>query len=141
MEKMESAKITVQATIQMPVNKVWELWTLPEHIMEWNNASEEWHTPRAVNDLRPGGRFLSRMEARDGSAGFDFSGVYETVSPGELIEYLLDDGRKVKINFSSPGNETTIVETFEAETENSEELQRSGWQSILDNFKRYAENS
>ena len=122
-----------------PVEKVWKLWSGPEHITKWNNASPDWHTPRAENDLRVGGRFLSRMEAKDGSMGFDFGGVYNEVRPNELIEYTMDDGRNVSVNFTPNGNQTKIVSTFEAETMNSEEMQRTGWQAILDNFKKYAE--
>jgi uncharacterized protein YndB with AHSA1/START domain len=136
---MEPIQITIQATVDAPVEKAWNYWTSPEHITKWNNASADWHTPWAKNDLRPGGKFQSRMESTDGSMGFDFEGIYETVIPHKLIEYLLGDGRKVSIVFTSQGNSTGIVETFEAETTNSVELQRNGWQAILDNFKRYAE--
>lgn len=131
--------ITIEATIICPVEKVWKLWTDPFHIEQWNNASEDWHTPEAENDLRVGGRFRSRMEARDGSNGFEFSGEYNKVEPQHQIDYTLDDGRTVQIKFASEGEKTTITESFEAETTNSLELQRSGWQSILDNFKKYAE--
>lgn len=135
---MES--ITIQTTINAPVETVWEYWTAPEHITKWNQASEDWHSPSAENDLRTGGTFTTRMEAKDGSAGFDFGGTYDEVTPYELIAYTMDDGRTVKITFAkSNDNETTVVETFDAETENSLELQRSGWQSILDNFKTYVE--
>ena len=140
---MESqvSSITIEATVQAPVEKVWKFWTAPEHIVKWNNASEDWHTPRAENDLRPGGKFLSRMEAKDGSFGFDFGGVYDEVRTHELIAYTLGDGRKVKIEFSSKANETKIVEIFEAENVNSIEIQRTGWQSILNNFKKYSERN
>lgn len=133
-------KITVATSVLVPTEKVWTYWTEPQHITQWNNASADWHTPRAENDLRPGGRFVSRMEARDGSFGFDFSGTYEEVIPLESIVYTLDDGRKVQITFTDQGHETHIIETFEAESENSIEMQRGGWQAILDNFKRYAES-
>ena len=106
MESNELKSITVEATVAATVEKVWECWTLPEHIVKWNNASEDWHTPRAENDLRAGGKFLSRMEAKDGSEGFDFWGIYETVKTYELIEYVLGDGRKVRIEFTGTGNET-----------------------------------
>jgi uncharacterized protein YndB with AHSA1/START domain len=131
--------ITVSNTINAPVEKVWAYWTGPEHITQWNNASDDWHSPSAKNDLRAGGQFSVRMEAKDGSFGFDFGGVYDEVKTNELIAYTLGDGRKVNINFTSQGNSTKVVETFEAETENPIELQRGGWQSILDNFKKYAE--
>ena len=138
--KEQSTPITVAATVKAPADKVWQLWTGTEHITKWNNASPEWHTPRAENDLKPGGNFLFRMEAKDGSFGFDLVGVYDVIKPNEYIEYTLGDGRKVKINFVQSGNETKITETFEAEMENTVELQRTGWQAILDNFKHYAEN-
>lgn len=140
METANKTKITVEATIKAPVEKVWKFWSGPEHIVKWSNASDDWHTPRAENDLRTGGKFLSRMEAKDGSMGFDFGGVYDAVKTNELIEYTMGDGRKVKINFTKNGNETKVVETFEAEDTNPIEMQRAGWQAIMDNFKNYAEN-
>jgi len=132
--------ITVENTVKAPVEKVWELWKEPEHIKKWANASDDWHTPHAENDLKTGGKFLSRMEAKDGSFGFDFGGVYDEVRKNEYIEYTIGDGRKVKITFKPLGNETRITETFEAENENPIEMQRGGWQAILDNFKKYAES-
>ncbi len=141
METSGKTTITVETTVNAPVQKVWEFWTGPEHIVKWNNASDDWHTPRAENDLRVGGKFWSRMEAKDGSFGFDFGGIYDEVTTNEVIAYTIDDGRKVKITFSPSGNETRIVETFEAESMNSIELQRTGWQAILDNFKKYAESN
>ncbi len=136
---MEKQNITIETTVKATVAKVWELWTKPEHITKWNSASPDWHTTRAENDVRVGSKFLSRMEAKDGSFGFDFEGVYDMVKVCECLEYTLGDGRKVKIIFTALGNETKVIETFEAETENSIELQRGGWQAILDNFKKYAE--
>ena len=133
--------ITVETTINAPVLQVWKSWTSPEHIIHWNNASDDWHTPRAENDFRVGGSFLSRMEAKDGSFGFDFAGAYNEIKAHELIIYTLFDGRKVRINFDTAGNATTIIESFEAESENSVELQKYGWQSILNNFKRYVESN
>jgi len=133
--------ITVQATINVQVEKAWEYWTDPKHIVRWNNASDDWHTTRAENDVRVGGKFLSRMEARDGSSGFDFSGRYSIVDPFRQIEYILDDGRNVQVLFISWGNVTTVTEAFEAEQTNSKEMQETGWQAILDNFKKYAEAS
>ena len=141
METPNKTTITVEAAIVAPIEKVWKYWTEPQHITQWNNASEDWHTPHAENDLKEGGRFTSRMEAKDGSFGFDFGGTYTLVETNKQIEYTLDDGRKVSINFTSQGNETTVVETFEAENMNSIELQKGGWQAILDNFKKYVENS
>jgi uncharacterized protein YndB with AHSA1/START domain len=139
METGNKPTITVEAAIDAPIEKVWELWTKPEHIIQWNNASADWHTPRAENDLRTGGKFVSRMEARDGSIGFDFGGVYDAVRTNEYIAYTLGDGRQVTIAFSAEGDRTTIKETFEAEQMNSIEMQRGGWQAIMDNFKDYAE--
>jgi uncharacterized protein YndB with AHSA1/START domain len=133
--------ITVEADIHASVKKVWDHYTNPEHIVKWNNASDDWHTPRAENDLRNGGRFLSRMEARDGSSGFDFTGVYTDVKPLKQISYTLDDDRKVEVSFVSGGNVTPIRITFEAEQTNPVEIQKEGWQSILNNFKRYVEES
>lgn len=133
--------ITVQSTINAPVSHVWQLWTSPEHITKWNNASDDWHTPSAENDLRVGGRFTSRMEARDGSMGFDFGGIYDDVQEHSRIAYTLDDDRKVEITFTSDGNTTQVTETFEAEGTNPVDLQQMGWQAILDNFKRYAEQN
>lgn len=139
MEKIKRQSITVHTTVKAPIDKVWKFWTLPEHITHWNYASDTWHTPFVNNDLKVGGKFLFRMEAKDRSEGFDFEGVYETVKINELIEYKLSDTRKVRIDFTTKDNETTIVETFEAEDENSIEVQKGGWQSILDNFKKYTE--
>ena len=139
METKSRTKITIESSIKAPIEKVWKLWNGPEHITKWANASDDWHTPFAENDLREGGKFLSRMEAKDGSMGFDFGGVYDKVKPNELIEYTIGDGRKVIINFKSNGNETKVIETFEAEDTNPIEMQRGGWQAIMDNFKKYAE--
>lgn len=139
METKIKTAITVEATILAPVEKVWELWTTPHHIMKWNNASEDWHTPHAENDLRVGGRFVSRMAAKDGSMSFDFGGTYDQVKTNELIAYTMDDGRKTSVVFTKKGNQTYVSETFDAEGENSIEMQRAGWQAILNNFKKYAE--
>ncbi len=139
METQNRTVITVENVIDQPVEKVWEYWTNPEHITKWNNASDDWHTPWAKNDLRKGGSFSARMEARDGSMGFDFAGIYDEVKEHEYIEYKMEDGRKVKIIFSPVGNGTKVTESFDAEMENSIELQRNGWQAILDNFKKYTE--
>ncbi|MFH1119261.1 MAG: SRPBCC family protein [Bacteroidota bacterium] len=139
MEAKAGKIITIRTSLTVPVSRVWNLWTGTEHIRHWNKASDDWHTTRAESDLRVGGRFLSRMEARDGSVGFDFSGEYTHIAPHQRIDYLLDDGRKVRINFISAGEKTTVEESFEAEDVNTIELQRTGWQAILDNFKKYAE--
>lgn len=141
METMNKTVITVENTINAPVEKVWNYWTKPEHITQWCNASDEWHTPRAENDLKVGGKFNSRMEARDGSMGFDFWGIYDAVKNNEYIEYTMGDGRKCKITFTANGNSTKVVESFEAEEENSIEMQKGGWQAILDSFKKYAETN
>ena len=139
METQEKTIITVENAINAPVNKVWEYWTKPEHIIKWNNASDDWHTPTAANDLRAGGKFVFRMEARDGSMGFDFGGVYDAVRQNEYIEYTLEDGRKVKIAFTALDNTTNVMESFEAENIHSPEIQQGGWKAILDSFKKYAE--
>jgi uncharacterized protein YndB with AHSA1/START domain len=133
--------ITVETTVQTSVEKVWEFWTEPTHITKWNAASDDWHTPHAENDLRVGGKFLSRMEAKDGSFGFDFGGIYDEVLLHKVIAYTLGDGRKVNITFQGQNNETEVIVTFEAETENPIEFQQQGWQAILDNFKKYAEQT
>jgi uncharacterized protein YndB with AHSA1/START domain len=136
-----SKKIKVETTVQAPVEKVWEYWTEPTHIKKWNTASEDWHTPIAENDLRAGGKFLSRMEAKDGSFGFDFGGTYDEVKLHEVIAYTMEDGRQVKITFKGRENETEVIETFDAEATNPIEMQQQGWQAILDNFKKYAEQT
>lgn len=138
---MNTIQITVETLVNAPITKVWDFWTEPKHIINWNTASDDWHTPNATNDLRAGGRFNSRMEAKDGSFGFDFSGVYTNVQPMELIEYTLDDDRKVKILFTPQGENIMITETFDAEEENTVELQQFGWQCILNNFKKYTETN
>lgn len=138
-ENLNNQKTTVKTIVNAPVEKVWKFWTEPEHITKWNNASEDWHTPFAENDLRIGGKFLSRMEAKDGSFGFDFSGIYDEVKLYEVIAYTLGDGRKVKINFMGKEKSTEVTETFEAENTNSIKMQQRGWQAILDNFKKYVE--
>ena len=138
---MDKQKITIKTIINAPVEKVWTYWTEPEHIKKWNNASEDWHTTKAENDLRVGGKFTSRMEAKDGSFGFDFGGIYDEVKVYDFISYTLGDERKVSITFVKNQDKTEITEEFEAENENSIEMQKMGWQSILDNFKRYTEEN
>lgn len=132
-------KITIEATINAPIDKVWKYWNTPEDITQWCFATPEWHTPKAENDLRVGGQFLTRMEAKDGSFGFDFGGIYDIVKTNEQIAYTLGDSRTVDIRFTSNGTTTTVVETFDAETQNPIEMQRGGWQAILDSFKAYTE--
>ena len=133
-------KITVQVTVKSTIEKVWKVWTSPSDILHWNTASEDWHTTKAENDLKVGGKFSYRMEAKDGSFGFDFGGTYDIIKTNELIAYTMDDGRTSIITFEQKGNETTIVQTFDAENENSIELQQNGWQAIMDNFKKYIES-
>lgn len=139
METGNPTKITVQTTVKAPVEKVWKYWNEPQHITQWSFASEDWHAPSATNDLRPGGKLVVRMEAKDGSAGFDFSGTYDVVSEPKEITFTLDDGRKVDVVFTAQGDETLIVETFDAESSFPVEYQQAGWQAILDNFKRHVE--
>jgi uncharacterized protein YndB with AHSA1/START domain len=139
METTSKTAITVEASIEASVEKVWKFWSEPEHITQWCAASDDWHAPYAENDMREGGRFKTTMAARDGSMSFDFEGIYTSVQRKKSIAYTIDDGRKVKIAFSPYGNETRVTETFEAENTNPVEMQRGGWQAILDNFKRYVE--
>jgi uncharacterized protein YndB with AHSA1/START domain len=133
--------ITIEATIKAPVEKVWTYWSEPKHITQWAFASPDWHAPYAENDARTGGKFKTTMAAKDGSFSFDFDGVYSHVEPKKVIEYGLGDGRKVKITFTAMGNETKVVEAFDPEKENPIEMQRGGWQAILDNFKKYTETN
>ena len=139
METTASTTIKVETTIKAPVEKVWHCWTVPRHITQWNQASEDWHTPWAENDLRVGGKFISRMEAKDNSMGFDFSGTYTAVQDQQQINYTLDDGRNVLILFAPNGPQTTVTEIFTADPTHPLEMQQAGWQAILDNFKNYAE--
>lgn len=141
MTELHKTTITVQTTVNAPIEKAWTAWNAPEQITKWCTASPDWHTPRAENDLRVGGKIYSRMEAKDGSAGFDFVGTYTDVQIHKVIAYTMDDGRNVKIVFSTDGKTTTLVETFEAENENPLEMQREGWQAILNNFKKHVESN
>lgn len=134
---MTHQSITVSTLIPKQLLYVWNCWTKPEHIIHWNFASEDWHCPSAINDLFVEGRFSWRMEAKDGSFGFDFTGRYTNIVEYQLIEYRMDDDRFVSIQFIERAEGVELVETFEAETENSIELQAMGWQAILDNFKKY----
>lgn len=136
---INKASITVSTLINAPIEKVWTVWTNPEHIMKWNAASDDWMTAKVENDLRAGGKFLSRMEAKDGSFGFDFEGIYDEVEINKLLTYSLADNRKVSISFSAESNQTLVTEVFEPEEENAVEMQQAGWQSILNNFKKYTE--
>ena len=136
---MNERTVTVQTTVNAPMARVWECWNAPEHISGWAFASEGWEASAAENDLRVGGRFKTVMAAKDKSADFDFTGIYTAVREHERIEYDMDDGRHVKVGFQDTPEGVTLTETFEPEDENPEEVQRSGWQAILDNFKRYVE--
>jgi len=132
--------ITVQSNINAPIDKVWECWTSPEHITKWCFASPDWYTPYAENDLRTGGKFKSTMAAKDGSMGFDFEGEYTLVNQNKDIQYVMADGRKVEVSFKETSNGVEIIESFDPETINPEEMQRGGWQAILNNFKKYTES-
>lgn len=131
--------ITVEATVNASVEKVWNCWITPAHIMQWNNASPDWHTPKSENDLREGGKFSATMAAKDGSFSFDFGGIHTEIKPHELIASTLGDGRKMAVRFIAEGGTTKVVESFEPEGENPLEMQQAGWQSILDNFKKHVE--
>jgi len=132
-------KITIETVVKADLSKVWGAWNNPEDIKQWNAASDDWHTSQASVDLREGGRFSARMEAKDGSAGFDFEGTYTRIVPSKLIEYRMTDGRGVTVEFNPERGAVRVRETFDAETENSPEVQRQGWQAILDNFARHVE--
>jgi uncharacterized protein YndB with AHSA1/START domain len=131
-------QITVETKVKAPIGRVWQAYTSPDDIVQWNAASEDWHTTRASVDLQVGGAFSSRMEAKDGSMGFDFAGTYTKIVPNQLIEYAFGD-RNARVEFTETGEGVSVKVTFDAETTFSEEQQRSGWQAILDNFKRHVE--
>jgi len=141
MDKAENTRITVETIVNAPVEKVWNYWNAPEHITKWCAASDDWHAPFAESDLRTDGTFKTTMAAKDGSFSFDFGGTYTKVVPHKNIEYTMSDGRKVEITFSALGTSTQVIETFDAEKENPIEMQRGGWQAILDNFKKHTENN
>jgi uncharacterized protein YndB with AHSA1/START domain len=132
-------KITVETVINASLEEVWTTWNTPEDIMQWNAASDDWHTTISRVDLRPGGRFYARMEARNGTVGFDFEGVYSSVIDKQLIEYAMSDGRTVSVRFADVDGGVKVTETFDADKEYSPEMQQQGWQSILDKFKTYIE--
>ncbi len=134
-------QITVRTIIDAGIKKAWEFWTDPKHIINWNFASDDWHCPKATNDPRTGGRFSSVMAAKDGSMSFDFEGIYDEVIPNKSIRYSMEDGRKVSITFKDNADRTEIIETFDAESTHPLELQKAGWQAILDNFKKYVESN
>jgi uncharacterized protein YndB with AHSA1/START domain len=131
--------ITIETTVRAPLDRVWAAWNDPRAIEQWNAATPEWHTPRASVDLREGGRFCARMEAKDGSAGFDFEGTYTRIAPQRLIEYVMSDGRAVRVEFIDGADGVTVRERFDAEDAHSAGQQRQGWQAILDNFARHVE--
>jgi uncharacterized protein YndB with AHSA1/START domain len=139
METVEKTAVTVEATVNAPVEKVWASWVEPQHITKWCQASPDWHAPRAENDVKVGGRFSTTMAAKDGSFSFDFGGQYDVVEKNKVLSYVIDDGRKVKVVFTANGNQTHVAETFETESQNPVEMQRAGWQAILDSFKKYTE--
>jgi uncharacterized protein YndB with AHSA1/START domain len=141
MNTLTKTNITVTTVVNAPVEKVWQYWNEPKHITKWCQASDDWHAPKAENDIRKDGRFSTTMAAKDGSFSFDFGGIYTNVVSNKTIEYTMDDGRKVSVNFQPEGNATKITETFEAESENPADMQRDGWQAILNSFKKYTENN
>lgn len=132
-------KITIETVVRADLDRVWTAWNTPEDIKQWNTASDDWHTTHSTVDLREGGKFVSRMEAKDGSFGFDFEGIYTRIVPKQAIEYRMGDGREVQSEFVERADGVVVKSTFDAETENSPEMQRAGWQAILDNFGRYVE--
>ncbi len=137
---MENSKIIVQTTINAPTEQVWASYTNPQDIMEWNTASPDWHTPKAENDLRVGGKFSSTMAAKDGSFSFDFWGIYDEIVDNQRIAYTMGDGRKATVDFKSEGNQTVVTTAFDPESENPRDMQQGGWQAILNNFKKYTES-
>jgi len=132
-------KIDIETVVRADVDQVWDAWNTPADIRQWNTAQDDWHTTRSTVDLREGGTFLSRMEAKDGSAGFDFKGTYTRIVPRQTIEYRMEDGREVEVGFVERPGDVLVTVTFDAETTNPPEMQRQGWQAILDNFARYVE--
>ncbi|TCD12070.1 polyketide cyclase [Pedobacter frigidisoli] len=141
METEKSTPITIDTIVNAPVEKAWEFWNNPEHIKNWAFASDGWHAPHAENDLRVDGKFTTTMAAKDGSMSFDFGGTYTSVIVNKLIEYTLEDDRKVKITFEETDGKTHIIETFDPENINTIELQRGGWQAILNNYKKLVESA
>ena len=139
MEFIDDKIITIEVKVNAPLEEAWKIWTNPKDIINWNFASDDWHCPSATNDVSEGGKFSWRMEAKDGSFGFDFEGTYTKVIPNELLEYDLGDGRPVKVRFEQNGNQTLLTETFQGEDENTLEQQRYGWQCILNNYKACVE--
>lgn len=139
MEQTKRITITIETTVPVSPELAWDYWTNPAHITKWNQASEDWHTPRAENDVRAGGKFTTRMESKDGKYGFDLWGIYDIVEPYRVLNSTLGDDRKVFVTFEPVASGTHIIETFETESENSPERQQQGWQAILDSYRRYVE--
>lgn len=133
--------VTIETTIDKPTDEVWKVWTTPEHIVNWNFATPEWHCPSAEQKLKVGGNLKYHMAAKDGSMAFDYKGTFTSIIPNELLEYTLDDERKVSVSFSEENVSCKIVQSFEVEDENSIDMQRQGWQAILNNFKNYVESN
>ena len=138
---MKSDRIEISALVRAEKRKVWNYYTQPEHITNWNFASDDWCCPSAENDLQKGGKYKARMEAKDGSFGFDFEAVYDEVVPKEKLEYHLEDGRVVLTTFSTSDGQTKVTTVFDPEEQNPVEMQKNGWQAILNNFKKYVENN
>ncbi|MDC6385825.1 activator of HSP90 ATPase [Flagellimonas taeanensis] len=136
---MEKDKITVQTTVNKNVERVWECWTDPEHITQWNFAADSWCCPKAENDLKVGGKYRARMEAKDGRFGFDFEAVYDEVVKHKKISYTMTDGRQATTTFETSGTGTLVTTVFDPENQNPLEMQQGGWQAILNNFKAYVE--
>jgi len=134
-------KVKVETTVNVDAKKAWESFTEPRHIMKWNSASDDWHCPASTNDVRPGGKFSATMAARDGSMSFDFEGVYDEVDPGKSFSYTMADDRRCEVTFSESDGKTTVTEIFDAENMNPVEMQREGWQSILEKYKKYTEEN
>lgn len=138
---MNSTPITITATVNAPIEKVWEYWNSPEHIPKWAFADESWEAYDAKNELRTGGKFSTMMGAKDKSASFEFGGTYSNVEDHKVIEYDMDDKRHVKTTFEETPEGVKITQTFDPEQENPEEMQKAGWQAILNNFKKHAETA
>lgn len=134
-----SNKITITATVNADIKKVWDYYTQPKHITQWNFADPSWQCPSASNDMQVGGKYSARMEAKDGSFGFDFEATYDEIVEGESFTYTIPDGRQVSVSFNATGNRTEVIVAFDAENQNPVEMQKNGWQAILNSFKSYTE--
>ncbi|MEJ1237030.1 SRPBCC family protein [Chryseolinea sp. T2] len=141
MKTADTQSITVETLVNAPVEKAWKYFSEPEHITKWAFASDDWHAPYADNDLRKDGKFKTTMAAKDGSFSFDFEGVYTNVVPKKTFEYAMADGRKVKVDFAADGSKTRVTETFDPESQNPIDMQRAGWQAILENYRRHVESN